>query len=460
MLSTTKPKAPAPVAKSPVVQPAGPVKAGPSKANLLMSNLDAARQMLSPEGKGYQMPQKAGPGTLTTAIGGEKGLAAAYKAEQTAGASAEGAFHRENALGSVDGTGKAAVEARNQVSATLDTDNAALDQEAKVGATVAGAITVTSTPVSFQLGREKLGAQAVGSLKGEAGASAEENLSLTVLKDGKVSPELNAGAKAFVGASGSASVAANLWWEKKAPAVYLDGALVLLNRYILPKLSADDASKLQKAMDAADKMGLLDDIARAVLGDAGNTDLARAEAELTGHAGAGAEAKLNLGLKNGMIKVNAALGASVGVGASVGGSIEVAPAEAGRLLLVLLSEGDAVQAQFEQLIPYLVDRIGRAAELAKAWAERKLREIDAAIEDANPEAYAAANRESAETGASVQNLLDKPSAGAVGAVFVNSVQGLTQSAISGVSLIGSVFKGGDKKKKAGKGKGGGGSGSW
>ena len=194
-------------------------------------------------------------------------------------------------------------------------------------------------------------------------------------------------------------------------------------------------------LDGADRMGLLDEIAGVIMGESGQTDLATVEGEVTGHAGAGAEAKLNLAAKDGMIIVDASVGAAVGIGASLGGTVGVDPVDAGRLLLVLLAQGDAVEAQFEQLAAYLADRITSAGDCAKAWANEKAYEINQDIAEANPEAYEASQRESQETADAVRSLIDDPSLGGVASVVGNSVQGLVQSGISGLSWLGSWFKG-------------------
>ncbi len=386
----------------------------------------------TPPGQAAGMPAKTGPSaSLPAKLPKLEGSAEA----SVHGAVASGELERKSAAGllQMQGeilSGKASVGAEGK----LDLKDAKAGAEASAEANLAaGSLHVASPIVPLTIGREQLEAQAYADLKAQVGAKASGDIYVTALDGGKVTPRLTAGAEAFVGASGSATVGADIWWQRRDPMTYFEGARVALDRYVLPRMDAGAAGKVRDAIGLAERTGLLDEVAAAIIGDAGRADLLSASATAKGHAGAGAEASLDVGLKGGMVKVEADVGAALGLGGSAGGSIGVAPVDAGRLLLVLLSQGSAVEAQLEQLVDFLKDRFDDAVHVVLKWMEDHARELDDYMRESNPGEYekmVQAQKDTAEAG---QRLLKEPSLDALGDTASGTVRGLYHSGMVGVS---------------------------
>ena len=192
----------------------------PAAAPQTETNAPTLSTEIGPDSASASIEQELLGGTATFAADTESGPSVAYESSQSADVGVEGSLQFENDYVDASLSGSASAEAENSVTGQLDADNASVNQAASGSATASATLEIRSQPVTFQVGDETLGAEAYGSLEGSVGASASESVGLTVLEDGKVSPELNAEAKAFVGAEGSATVGATLWWQKKGAEVY------------------------------------------------------------------------------------------------------------------------------------------------------------------------------------------------------------------------------------------------
>ena len=379
-------------------------------------------------------PPVAGSNVKAPVITGIPGGSASTKGS-VSGAVLSGQLSRQSAAGNLDAKGSLlSGDASASAEGSLTASDIHAGLEAKAQANLAeGAIHVNSAVFPLTLGTEQLEAQAYADLKASVGARASGNIQVEVLEGNTVAPKLSAGAEAFVGATGSATVGADIWWQRQDPMTYIQGARVALERYVLPEMDAGQAQRVRDAIGLAEKTGLLAKVAAAIMGNAGRSDLLSFSGTAKGHAGAGAEASLEASLKGGMVRFGIGVGAALGLGGSVEGSIGVAPVDAGRLLLVLLSEGQAVEAQLLQLKDELVEQLQAAVAEVLQWLNDNAQAIDDYLRESNPVQYQNMLDAQVATGQAGQEFLRHPNLGSAANVIGNSIDGLYHTGMVDVS---------------------------